>query len=262
MPSNRPNLPILVLICFTLAACQPIVESTSTPTISPTPEIFLPSLPSATPLPGPTGTPVPSATPSPRPSPTPLPATPTITPTYAILRGRVLPDHANCRYGPGAAYLYKYGLVGGSNLEIIGRNESGTWVLIRAIGGTNPCWVNASLMEPTGNVLAVAPVDVHIILPWSPYYTPLTNVSARRDGDVVTVSWSPLPLRAGDDAEQVPYVLEAWVCQGGELVFVALGVYEPIAALRDQVGCAEPSHGRVLAAEKHGYTLPVEVVWP
>ncbi|HLF89379.1 MAG TPA: hypothetical protein VI451_10560 [Anaerolineales bacterium] len=32
-------------------------------------------------------------------------------------------------------YLYKYGLVGGSNLEIIGRTDLGDWVLIQAIGG-------------------------------------------------------------------------------------------------------------------------------
>jgi hypothetical protein len=57
-------------------------------------------------------------------------------------------------------YLYKDGLVGGSNLEIIGRTDLGDWILIRAIGGTNPCWVKADLMAVKGNVLTVAPVDI------------------------------------------------------------------------------------------------------
>jgi hypothetical protein len=30
----------------------------------------------------------------------------------------------------------------------------------------------------------------------------------------------------------------------------------------DQAGCAEPSHGRIILAEKHGYVGPVEIKWP
>jgi hypothetical protein len=157
--------------------------------------------------------------------------------------------------------LYKYGLVGGSNLEIIGRNWDGSWLLLRAIGGNNPCWAKASLLEPAGDVLHVEPVDPHVILPWSPYYTPLTNVTATREGDVITVSWSPLPLRAGDEHADAPYIIEAWVCREGQLVFVALAVYYPEVGFVDEAGCAEPSHGVVLAAEKHGYTLPVAIPW-
>jgi len=41
------------------------------------------------------------------------------------LRGQVL-VHSSCHYGPGAPYLYKYGLVPGSNLEVIGRTDSGS----------------------------------------------------------------------------------------------------------------------------------------
>ena len=35
-----------------------------------------------------------------------------------------------------------------------------------------------------------------------------------------------------------------------------------VADIRDEWGCAEPSHARVTAAEKHGYTRFVEVAWP
>jgi hypothetical protein len=228
------------------------VPSSSTPTPSETP---IP--PTSTSSSTPTETSTPSETPTPTET-----FTPTITPTYAVLRGKVIPERANCRYGPGAPYLYKYGLVGGSNLEIIGRTDRGTWILIQAIGGNNPCWVKADLMEIKGDVMALEQVAVDIVQGWSPYYAPLTGVSASRDGDKVTVFWHPLILRAGDDAEQVPYVLEAWVCQDGDFIFVPVGAYVTAAEVIDEPGCEQESWGQVLGAEKHGYTWPVKVVWP
>jgi hypothetical protein len=179
-----------------------------------------------------------------------------------VLSGRVIPERANCRYGPGAVYLYKYGLVGGSNLEVIGRNAGATWVLVQAIGGDNPCWVKADLMEISGNLSAVEPVDPHIVQAWSPYYGPLKGVFARRQGDTVTITWSAISLRPGDDSGQVPYVVEVWVCQGAEFVFIPLGVYQTFAEVDDERGCDSPSGGRVMAAEKHGYTPWVEIQWP
>lgn len=204
-----------------------------------------PTLTSATPLATETRQPAPTATP---------------VPTYGFLRGKVVVDQANCRYGAGYPYLYKYGVYRDSVLEIIGRNEAGSWVLIRGVGGTNACWVKASLLEIRGDVMTVAPTDT--VLPPSPYYGPLTGVTARRDGEFVTVSWNPLDLRAGDDSEQTPYVVEAWVCQAGKLVFMPVGSSYPMVEIQDEWGCSEPSHARVTAAEKHGYTAYVEVAWP
>jgi len=257
-PSLAPPSLAPVFTPTILASPLDMLSPTSTKTLIPPTET-----PSLTPQPTLTDTPTitPSSTPTPTQTPTDT-TTPTITPTWAVLRGKVIPERANCRYGPGAPYLYKYGLVGGSNLEIIGRNALGTWILIQAIGGSNPCWVKTNLMEIRGEVMGVAPVDPDIIQAWSPYYAPLTNVSAIREGDKVTVSWSPLVLRAGDDAEQTPYVLEAWICQEGELVFIPVGAYTTAVEVTDEQGCPEPSHGQVLAAEKHGYTRPSEVPWP
>ena len=116
--------------------------------------------------------------------------TPTVThtpiPTYSILRGEVL-IRSNCRYDPGAPYLYKYGLVPGSNFEIIGRNDAGSWLLVQAIGGDNPCWVKSSLMEVQGEIMNLAPTSLP--LPQSPYYGPLRAVSAHREGDTITIFW-------------------------------------------------------------------------
>ena len=198
----------------------------------------------------------PSATPSPSPTPT---ATPTPIPTYTILRGQVL-VRSNCRYGPGAPYLYKYGLVVGSNLEVIGRNDLGTWILVRAIGGDNPCWVKASLMEVKGDVMSVAPT--YIPLPQSPYYDPPKWVIAKREGDEVTIFWKSVHYRAGDETAEAPYLVEAWLCTAGELLFTPIGSYETQIKVIDEAGCAEPSHGRLYFVEKHGYSRWLKIPWP
>jgi hypothetical protein len=169
-------------------------------------------------------------------------------------------EQSNCRYGPGAPYLYKYGLYPNTVLEVIGRNDLGTWVVVQAIGGSNPCWVKASQLEVRGDVMSVAPT--YLPLPMSPYYGPVTGVSAVRNGDEVTIAWNPVILRAGDDSEQIPYVVEAWICKDGELVFTPVGSYATLVNIQDEPGCSEPSHGYVYAAEKHGYTRGVTVPWP
>jgi len=221
------------------------------------------STPSQTPEPSMTFTPVSTQTSTNTPfsSPTKSPtqsSTPSITPTYAILRGTVL-EQSNCRYGPGAAYLYKYGLYPGNNLEIIGRNKLATWILVQAIGGNNPCWIKASLMDIHGQAMSLAPASLP--LPQSPYYGPLTGVSSKRSGTTVTVSWNPIPLRAGDDSLQFPYLIEAWVCQGGQFIFEPIGSWETIAKVQDEPGCTEPSHARIYGVEKHGYTNWVTIPW-
>lgn len=175
------------------------------------------------------------------------------------MRGKIL-EQANCRYGPGAMYLYKYGVYPDYVMDIIGRNEIGDWVVVQAIGGNNPCWVKASLIDIRGDVMTVEPMVLP--LPRSPFYYPPTGVSAVRDGNTVTVSWYAIKLRAGDDSEQTPYVVEAWVCMNGKIVFTPVGSWGTTVTVIDEPGCSEPSHAQLLAAEKHGYTVPVEIPWP
>lgn len=265
-------LAILLLFILSISGCSPPVpggggaatatQPSDTPTpIPPTETITYTPMPTESPVPTSTSTPTETATPTLTFTPT-FTETPTITPTYAILRGKVIPDRLNCRYGPGVMYLYKFGLLKDSNLEIIGRTELGTWILIQAIGGSNPCWVNANQMDVKGDVMSLEPLDPHIVMAWSPYYGPLASANATREGDVVTVFWTALNLRAGDDSLQVPYVLEAWVCVDGEVVFTPVGAYSLAASVTDEKGCDEPSHGRVMAAEKHGYTPWITFPWP
>jgi hypothetical protein len=257
-PIERLFLFLSLFLLFSLAACSvpppPDTRSstgtdlpaTRTPTVAPSATFTQEPTPTITPTQ--TETPIPSATP-----------TATVTPTYAILRGEVL-VRSNCRYGPGAPYLYKYGLVPGSNLEVFGRNELGTWILVRAIGGNNPCWVKASLMDVKGDVMSVEPT--YIPLPASPYYRPISSVSATRSGEEVTITWNGSRLRPGDETAQAPYLVEAWLCQAGQLIFTPVGSYANSMTLTDESGCSEPSHGRVYIVEKHGYTRPIEVPWP
>ncbi len=218
--------------------------------------------PSPTSTETPTFTPPPTATETPSPTPTET-ETPTITPTYAPLRGKINVDKATCRYGPGAMYLYFVGLNKGTPRDILGRNDDGSWLLTQARGDNKSCWIKTELMNLNGDPLT-APV-IHpdnYRLPQSPYYGPLTNVTAKRNGNEVIISWSPLILRAGDDSLQTPYVLQVWLCRNGQPVFESIGSYDTTVKVIDEGGCGIQSRGRITAAEKHGYTKFVEVPWP
>jgi hypothetical protein len=192
-------------------------------------------------------------------------ATPSAIPTYAILRGTVNVEKVSCRYGPGAPYLYLYGMVKGAVQEIIGRTDTGKWVLTRARGDKTVCWVKAEFMDIAGDVMSVEMVyPDKYKLPVSPYYGPLTEVNAQRKGNEVVISWKAQALRAGDEESPTSplYVVETWVCQGGQLVFTPMGAYTNTVKLPDEPGCDQPSHGRVYFAEKHGYGGPSEIPWP
>jgi hypothetical protein len=206
----------------------------------------------------PTLTPAVTDTPTPDYSPTPS-FTPSMTPTYVVPRGRVN-TRAQCRYGPGAAYLYKYGLFEGNTMEIIGRNELGTWAYIQAIGGNNPCWINASLLDITRGDFMSLPVTYNR-LPKSDLYNPPSAVSAVRVGNDVTIQWTKVWMTEDDDRG---YLIEAWLCQDGQLVFTPIGVKSNVLAIKviDEPGCLEPSGARVYTAEKHGYTQWRLARWP
>ncbi len=263
-----PRLVHLILaFVFLLTACAPAAPAVTPTALPPTP-VPPTAIPTATDTPVP-----PTETPTPLPSDTPTPsATPTITetptpevsPTWAVLRATVIPEKLSCRFGPGPDYLFKYALLARTRMDVLGRTEDGSWVLLLSRGdrNTNSCWANASLLEIEGDVMAAEPVDIHIRMPWSPYYPPLTGVSASRSGNIVTVFWNPLVLNAGDDSGQTPYIVEAWVCVDGEYGFTPIGSYNTVVEVRDDADCGQQGYARVLAAEKHGYTRWVEIPWP
>ena len=214
--------------------------------------------PTETPTARPTDTTTATPTPSPAPSATPVP-------TFSVLRGKVNVERASCRYGPGAMYLFLYGLLQGATQDVIGRTDTGAWVLTQARGDTTRCWVKTSLMDLDGDVLSVEPVyPENYALPVSPYYVPPYTASATRTGDQVTITWTAQSLRAGDrESDTSPlFVVETWVCQGGQLIFTPIGTEIEVASVTDEPGCSELSHGRIFLAEKHGYAGPSEIPWP
>jgi hypothetical protein len=237
-----------------------IPSSTFSTPIQPTATASATISPSLTPSPTLTPTQTYTQTSSPTASLTP---TITIQPTYAVLRGIVNSELVMCFYGPSRAYLFKYALIGTSRLEIIGYLPDTGYIQVRAIGGTNPCWMNLEWMDVQGDINSVQPIDpLEINLPWSPYYAGPTWVTATRSGNEVTITWSPLVLRAGDDPGQELYMAETWVCRAGKLTFVPIGAYQPMVTVLDEPGCSQTSFGRVYSVEKHGYTKYLPIPWP
>ena len=272
--TNKPN-PFLrsgltlaaCLLVLTLVACTVPLVTGEPPDPSPS-STPLPPTATASATVSPSLTPSPTLTPTQTHTQTPTPTaslTPTITlqPTYAVLRGIVNSELVMCFYGPSRAYLFKYALIGTSRLEIIGYLPDTGYIQVRAIGGTNPCWMNLEWMDVQGDINSVQPIDpLEITLPWSPYYAGPTWVNATRSGNEVTITWSPLVLRAGDDSGQELYLAETWVCRAGKLTFVPIGAYQPLVTVVDEPGCSQPSFGRVYSVEKHGYTKYLPVPWP
>ena len=217
---------------------------TSTPTATDTPT------PTATPLPTDTPTPAFTATITPKPSRTALPS-----PTPEI-RGKVL-EQANCRYGPGAAYLYEWGLFPDNRVTALGRNQDGSWIYVDPWTYMDKCWVKASLLQWTGDLSNLP--QIRTLLPYTEFYWAPRNVSATRDGDKVQVWWERVPMSQDDDRG---YLIEAWVCQDRQLVFTPLHFDGPPGTVIDEAGCLVPSSARIYTAEKHGYTQWVLIPWP
>jgi hypothetical protein len=164
---------------------------------------------------------------------------------------------ANCRYGPGTAYLYAHGLYEGDRGEINGRNYAGTWLWIKPENLDWHCWVAASVVEITGDIGTVV---VHrSSLPHSSLYGPPQNVQASRDGDRVVISWNKVWMTEDDDRG---YLIEATICQNGNLISVAVQTDRPRFEFSDQQNCSDGSGGRLYTVEKHGYSDPVTIPWP
>ncbi len=283
MPSTRPSpktpkiLPALLTLIL-LAACAP--AATPAPihqveTVVQTVEVTREATSEVTrlvPMPV-TVTPTPtldqSATPSPTASVTRIPsATPTWTPPKVSILA-----HSACLYGPGWAYLYKYGLNATVRMRVIGRNEDGTWLFVKAGDDTDDkgCWIETSKVAFLSGAVSDVPV-YWMGLPYSVLYLPPKVVIATRDGNEVTISFETIWMTEDDYRG---YLIEAWVCQGGKLVFVPIGAPQPLpmpsvwenqgvfwAKVIDEPGCSQPSNARLYAVEKHGYTNYQMVPWP
>lgn len=225
----------------------PTITPTNTPTYTITPTL------SSTPTITPTITNTPTLTSTPTISTTP---TITLTPTFDFPDGIVL-QQANCRYGPGTAYLFASGLFPGDKVEIWGRNSSGTWLWVQPDSIKYQCWVAASMLNISGDVNSVWVKSVN--LPHSTLYGPVQRVYAKRSGNEVSVTWEPVRMTVDDDRG---YLIEANLCQNGILIWQAVHTDTPGYIFVDESGCSTPSSALLYVVEKHGYTDPIQIPWP
>lgn len=205
-----------------------------------------------------------TATPSLTPSRTRVPSA---TPTWNPPKVSIL-EHSACLYGPGWAYLYKYGLNATVWMRVIGRNSDGTWLFVRA--GNDPdwkgCWIETTRVEFLSGDVSEVPV-YWMGLPGSTLYLPPAAVNANRVGNEVTIFWEAVWMTEDDYRG---YLIEAWVCQGGQHIFLPVGInltYEENVStisvtIMDEAGCAEPSSARIATASIRGYTLFEKIFWP
>jgi len=263
----------LFIIFIFLAGCSALDRSP----IRVSRDVVVPSstiVPSSTLMPDPTDIPAPTrsataaqpSTPAETSSPTATPAeteipTVTATPTVGMTQpppeGIVNVAQANCRYGPGAAYLYKFGLYQGISVEIQGRTDRGDWVYVLPLWYETGCWIKASLLDVTGEIFSVEPY--YGSLPFQEYYPPPEITGLTRKGDEVWIAWSDVGMT---EDKYRGYLIEAWLCTDGQLVFSPVGIDGTFVVLKDEAGCDEPSKARIFTAEKHGYSKWRIIPWP
>ncbi len=262
----------LILGLFFLCGCH---RDTGQPRASMTgPMTHTPAEQTATPEPSSTTRPQPSATASVTPTRTRTPAAthrPTVTPRPTeTLTATITPTptfdfpsvtvqmQANCRYGPGTAYLYSHGLYQGDHGQVHGRNFNASWLWIQPENLDRHCWVSASVVQVMGDIFTVV---VHQSrLPYTTFIGPPKNVKAERTGDQVTVTWSPVKVIPPEDGRG--YLLEVTVCQNDNLLQIAAQTDGSSYTFTDESGCSGGGGGKLYAVEKHGYTDPVDIPWP
>lgn len=242
----------------TVATATPTLTSSPTPSRTPTTTPSPSSTSTVTQTATASSTPTEYFTPTITPSPT-ITLTPSITPTPTQtpeVRGRVL-QQSNCRYGPGSAYLYEWGLFPTNRVTVLGRNQDGSWVYIDPWTYTGKCWVKTELLELTADVSTVP--QIRTLLPYTQFYWPPQNVRSSRIGDEILVNWDLVPMSLDDNRG---YLIEAWLCQDSQLLFIPTQYWNPPAILIDEPGCSEPSSARIYTAEKHGYTEWIAIFIP
>jgi hypothetical protein len=96
-------------------------------------------------------------------------------------------------------------------------------------------------------------------LPHATLYNPPDNVQANRESDQVIVSWDAVWMTEDDYRG---YLIEANICQNGQLIWVAVSIDGTSYEFTDETSCTGESGGKLYTVEKHGYTDPVDIPWP
>jgi hypothetical protein len=165
----------------------------------------------------------------------------------------------SCRFGPHKAYATRF-KVGIGKFEVIGRDVSREWILIRQPGMIKSCWVNAKFVSVEGDVLnlQVTPVQLEI----NNNYAPPANVIASRTGEHIQIVWNDVTIQDRDLSSTGRFLLEIWICENRHLVFKPINTSDLSGIYIDQPGCADRSRGLIYTATKRGYSVPAEIPWP
>jgi hypothetical protein len=269
----RPNktmhrqIILLLLASILLSACSlsPQSQATLTATQQTATAAMWTETPSLTATFTVTDTPTETATSTQTLTPTITP-TPTIipTPTFDFPKVTVNVALAACLYGPAKGYLWKFDLKQGDSGYVGGRAPVGAWLYVKFDRLTDFCWVSPFVVDLVGDVNTLRVQQVLLPITNALYAAP-KNVTAERDGDQVTVSWSAVWMTLDDDNG---YFLDVWVCQNKNYVWMPVGwqslpdQYHTSYTFTDQAGCSQTSGGKLYTVEKHGYTTPVDIPWP
>ncbi len=166
---------------------------------------------------------------------------------------------ANCRYGPGTAYLYRWGLYPGDQADVRGRNWDGSWFWIHPFNlpPKQNCWASKIVFNETVDNTKVHFVQVP--LPHTTFAGPPGNVRAVRNGNKITVSWDPVVL---SEDKRRGYMIEAQVCEKTIFFPLIIQTNDTSHTFIDDKNCKQKSCGLLYTAEKHGYSDPVKIPWP
>jgi hypothetical protein len=257
MTDQRYLRPLMAVatICGVLLACGLQVVPSATATI---PATAAPSASATAAQPSPTVTSTVTAAPTDTPAGT---ATMEATSTPSGPLGGTVLQRSNCRYGPGASYLYKLGYKADTPIVIIGRTADGGWTQTR-----DHCWINSSLVDVNGDLMSLPDTyrDSSSLPFGATKYGAATITGVSGNGGVVTVDWAPidLPDYAMVSDIEAEYVVEVWTCKDGIPAFYSLGTSETSATFDVDSSCGEPSRADLVVQNKAGVSGVSQIPLP
>jgi hypothetical protein len=241
--------------CGILLACGLQVVPSATATVPAT----------ASPLPSATASQVrPSETSTATAAPTDTPAataTPEATSTPSgPLKGKVL-ERSNCRYGPGASYLYKLGFKADTPIVIVGRTADGGWAQTQS-----DCWINSALIEISGDIMAAPDTyrDSSSLPLGATQYGAAAITGVSGGGGTVSVDWASidLPDYAMVSDIETEYVVEVWTCKDGNPAFYSIGTNETSATFDIDSSCGQASRADLVVQNKAGVSGVSQIPLP
>ncbi len=158
----------------------------------------------------------------------------------SVLKGSVN-QRSNCRYGPGAFFLSKIGMLAGAPIEVLGRDIDGGWAYIQFAGTHNLCWINSTLITVDGDLMRLT--DYYpdkAPLPRTSKFPGAAVLSANASATSITVEWSPVVLPAAampSGASETEYVIEVWTCRNGAPGYTTYGTNDTTLDIQVDNSC-------------------------